>query len=81
MTGAKKCVLWRYCSVFQGGFSGWVPTIELTVHVRKRPAPGWIQARFECDDLSDGRLVESGTLWDSTGAVVARSRQLGLLLE
>lgn len=63
------------------GFSGWVPTIELTVHVRKRPAPGWIQARFECDDLSDGRLVESGTLWDSTGAVVARSRQLGLLLE
>ena len=62
------------------GRVGWVPTIELTVHVRRRPAPGWIQARFECDDLADGRMVESGTLWDSTGRVVARSRQLGLLL-
>ncbi len=62
------------------GRVGWVPTIELTVHVRRRPADGWIQARFECDDLAGGRMIESGTLWDSTGRVVARSRQLGLLL-
>jgi acyl-CoA thioesterase len=62
------------------GRVGWVPTVELTVHVRRRPAPGWIQARFECDDLVDGRMIETGTLWDSTGQVVARSRQLGLLL-
>lgn len=62
------------------GQVGWVPSIELTVHVRRRPAPGWIQARFECDDLIDGRMIETGTLWDSSGAVVARSRQLGLLL-
>ncbi|MFP5488400.1 MAG: thioesterase family protein, partial [Acidimicrobiia bacterium] len=62
------------------GRVGWVPTIELTVHVRRRPAAGWIQARFECDDLVDGRMIETGTLWDATGAVVARSRQLGLLL-
>jgi acyl-CoA thioesterase len=62
------------------GRVGWVPTLELTVHVRRRPAPGWILARLECDDLERGRMIESGTLWDSTGAVVARSRQLGLLL-
>ena len=62
------------------GSVGWVPTIELTVHVRRRPADGWIQARFECDDLIGGRMIESGTLWDSAGRVVARSRQLGLLL-
>ncbi len=62
------------------GRIGWMPTIELTVHVRRRPAPGWIQARFECDDLLDGRMIESGSLWDSAGALVARSRQLGLLL-
>lgn len=59
---------------------GWVPTIELTVHVRRRPRPGWILARFECDDVEGGRMIESGTLWDSTGAVVARCRQLGLVL-
>jgi acyl-CoA thioesterase len=58
---------------------GWVPTIELTVHVRRRPAPGWVLARFECDDVEGGRMIESGTLWDSAGAVVARSRQLGLV--
>jgi acyl-CoA thioesterase len=63
------------------GSVGWVPTIELTVHVRRRPVDGWIQARFECDDLVGGRMIESGTLWDQTGRVVARSRQLGLLLE
>ncbi len=62
------------------GNIGWVPTIELTVHVRRRPAPGWVQARLECDDLQGGRMIESGALWDSTGALVARSRQLGLLL-
>lgn len=63
------------------GSVGWVPTIELTVHVRRRPAPGWVLARFECDDLAGGRMIETGSLWDSTGALVARSRQLGLFLE
>ena len=62
------------------GRIGWVPTIELTVHARRRPDDGWCQARFECDDLIGGRMIETGTLWDSTGRVVARSRQLGLLL-
>jgi len=62
------------------GHVGWVPTVELTVHVRRRPVPGWLCARFECDDLHDGRLIESGRIWDSNGALVAQSRQIGLLL-
>jgi acyl-CoA thioesterase len=62
------------------GAVGWVPTIELTVHVRRRPAPGWILGRFATGDLGGGRMIEDGALWDATGALVARSRQLGLLL-
>lgn len=62
------------------GRVGWVPTVELTVHVRRTPDPGWVQASFACDDLAGGRMVETGTLWDESGLVVARSRQLGLLL-
>ena len=62
------------------GRVGWMPTVELTVHVRRRPAPGWVLARFECDDLAGGRMIESGSLWDSEGVLVARSRQLGLVL-
>ena len=62
------------------GSTGWVPTIELTVHVRRVPAAGWLRGRFECDDLHGGRMIETGALWDSGGALVARCRQLGLLL-
>ena len=61
------------------GRVGWVPTVELTVHVVRAPAPGWVQARFETDSLHLGRMIETGWLWDSTGALVAESRQLGLV--
>ena len=62
------------------GRVGWVPTIELTVHFRARPAPGWVRGRFLTDDLTDGRMIETGELWDATGTLVARSRQLALLV-
>ena len=62
------------------GVTGWVPTIELTVHVRRRPASGWVLGHFITSDLQDGRMIEDGTLWDATGVLVARSRQMGLLL-
>ena len=63
------------------GAVGWVPTIELTVHIRRQPADGWIQAEFETEDLQQGRMLESGHLWDSEGHLVAQSRQLGLVLQ
>ena len=62
------------------GLIGWVPTLELTVHVRRRPAPGWMLGQLVTRDLADGRIVEDGCLWDSAGQLVAQSRQLGLLL-
>lgn len=67
-------------AVFELGPAGWVPTIELTVHVRGRPAPGWLLARFETRALVDGYLEEDGEIWDSEGRLVAQSRQLALLL-
>lgn len=63
------------------GVVGWVPTLELTVHVRRKPAPGWIRAQLITQDLDAGRMIESGLLWDSTGALVAQSRQLGLVMQ
>ncbi len=63
------------------GVVGWVPTIELTVHVRRKPQPGWLQARFSCEDLSQGRMIETGQIWDSSGALVAQSRQIGLVMQ
>lgn len=66
--------------VFELGPAGWVPTIELTVHVWDRPAPGWLMARFATHVLVDGYLSEDGELWDGSGALVAQSRQLAMLL-
>lgn len=61
------------------GMVGWVPTIELTVQMRRRPAPGWMLGRFWSHDLSDGRVIEDGALWDSAGQLVLQSRQLALV--
>ncbi len=61
------------------GMVGWVPTVELTVHVRRRPAPGWMLGQFWSHDLCDGRVIEDGALWDSAGQLVLQSRQLALV--
>ena len=61
------------------GLVGWVPTIELTVQLRRRPAPGWMLGRFWSHDLADGRVIEDGALWDSAGRLVLQSRQLALV--
>ncbi|MFZ9405714.1 MAG: thioesterase family protein [Burkholderiaceae bacterium] len=61
------------------GAVGWVPTVELTVHVRRRPAAGWMLGQFRTLDLSDGRMIEDGWVWDSQGQLVVQSRQLALV--
>lgn len=59
--------------------SGWVPTVELTVHVRAVPAPGPVRCLFRTRFVHGGMFEEDGEVWDSTGTLVALSRQLALL--
>ncbi len=54
-------------------------TVELTVHVRARPAPGWLACRVSTNYLIDGYHEEDFEIWDSTGRLVAQSRQLAML--
>lgn len=58
--------------------TAWVPTVELTVHVRGAPEPGPLRCWFRSRFIHDGLLDEEGEIWDSTGKLVAQSRQLAL---
>lgn len=61
---------------FTFGHFGWVPTLELTAHVRAHPAPGWLFVRHATRNYTGGLLEEDAEVWDSTGRLVAQSRQL-----
>jgi acyl-CoA thioesterase len=61
------------------GMPGWAPTLELTVHVRAHPAPGWLKVRHESRNLAGGMFEEDCEIWDSAGRLVAQSRQLALV--
>ncbi|WP_112468970.1 thioesterase family protein [Streptomyces triticisoli] len=63
-------------TAFELGIEGWVPTVELTVHVRCRPAPGPLRVSITTRNLAGGFLEEDAEVWDSADRLVAQSRQL-----
>lgn len=66
-------------AVFNAGLPlGWVPTLELTVHVRARPAPGWVRVAARTRLRASGYLDEEAEVWDADDRLVASARQLAL---
>jgi hypothetical protein len=63
---------------FDLGLFGWAPTLELTAHVRAKPAPGPAIVRHATRTVAGGLFEEDCEVWDSTGRLVAQSRQLAL---
>jgi acyl-CoA thioesterase len=54
-------------------------TIQLTVHLRARPAPGWLACRAITRFVTGGYHEEDFEAWDSAGILVAQSRQLAMV--
>jgi acyl-coenzyme A thioesterase PaaI-like protein len=63
-------------TVFELGAMGWVPTLELTLHVRARPAPGWLRCSVRSRHVSSGLVEEDAEVWDDEDRLVAMSRQI-----
>jgi hypothetical protein len=61
------------------GRFGWAPTVQLQVLVRALPAPGWCLVEARANEVAGGWLDEDYRIWDSTGRLVAQSRQLARL--
>ncbi|MET7638600.1 thioesterase family protein [Streptomyces sp. NPDC005438] len=66
-------------TAFELGVKGWVPTVELTAHLRARPAPGPLRVAISTRNLARGYLEEDAEVWDSEDQLVAQSRQLARL--
>jgi acyl-CoA thioesterase len=54
-------------------------TVELTLHVRRRPRPGWLACRATTRFIVDGCHEEDFEVWDSEGQLLAQSRQFARL--
>ncbi len=62
-----------------GSGQGWCPTVQMTVFLRRRPAPGWFRIKSTTVSVGTNAFDEDHVVVDSTGAVVAQSRQLALI--
>jgi acyl-CoA thioesterase len=67
-------------AVFGAVARHWVPTLELTTHVRGLPARGWLRAAVATRFLINGAFEEEVELWDADDRLVAQSRQLARVL-
>jgi hypothetical protein len=63
-------------ATFDIEFSGWVPTLELSVYVRALPVPGPVRILQRAQLVEAGRVDESCFVWDMSGRLVAQATQL-----
>jgi acyl-coenzyme A thioesterase PaaI-like protein len=67
-------------ATFELGILGsWVPTLELTTHLRAVPAPGPLRVRHRARLVAASRVDEECDVWDAQGTLVASARQLAAI--
>ena len=58
------------------GLAAWVPTLEMSVNIRKLPTSQWLKCIFRTRFITCGLAEEDGEMWDEAGELVALSRQI-----
>ena len=61
------------------GSRGWVPSLELTVHLKQTPTSGPLRMRGKTDFITSGFLEEDDEIWDSKGNLIGLARQMAKL--
>ena len=57
----------------------WVPTVQMTIHIRNRPRTPWLLLDSYSRFITGGMFEVDNTIFDEDGTVLAHSRQLQLL--
>lgn len=57
----------------------WVPTVQMTIHIRNRPRTQWLLLDSHSRFITGGMFEVDNTIFDEDGVVLAHSRQLQLL--
>lgn len=58
---------------------GWVPTVQMTVHVRSRPTSAWLKLDTRTRFIQNGTFEVDANIFDADDRLVAQSRQLQLM--
>jgi Thioesterase-like superfamily len=61
---------------FDLGLGGGAPTVQLTTHIRRLPAPGPVWFELRALDVGDDRMTEQLRLWDSKRRLVGEASQI-----
>ena len=57
----------------------WVPTVQMTIHIRNRPTTEWLLLDSHTRFVTGGMFEVDNTIFDQQGTILAHSRQLQLL--
>lgn len=60
---------------------GWVPTVQMTVHVRRRPTTAWLKLDTRTRFVQNGLFEVDANIFDEHDRIVAQSRQLQLIAQ
>lgn len=58
---------------------GWVPTVQMTVHIRNRPTTPWLKLDTRTRFIQRGYFEVDADIYDANDMIVAQSRQLQLI--